>query len=569
MTLLCVPIFVDDPAQALADARAARDAGADLVEFRVDSCFAGTGQPGEIESIVRLVSQSPLPAIVTCRPVLEGGQYDGPDDARIALFERLGAASAAAPGEHPPRYIDVELATYTRSANIKQKVNLAVDHPAQTRELATGLILSVHDFHTRPADLMRRIAAMAQEPAAAVVKVAYRARSLRDNLELLDLLAENATGKPTIALAMGPFGLMSRVLAPKFNAFLTFAALRRDAQTAPGQPVIGELLDLYRFRAINSATRVYGVIGFPVEHSLSPLIHNAGFEAVGHDGVYLPLPTAPEWEPFKANVLAMLDHVHLDWAGAAVTVPHKEHLVRLAREMREAGDTRWRLDRLSDLCGAANTIAIHRDARGQPDRIEVGNTDGPAAAAALREALGAALKDQPIVILGAGGTARALSAALLDEGARVVIINRTPDRAERLVGDLCEVIRGCDIRAGQRAELAAIAPRAVFNCTSVGMQGTDAAAMSPLSEADLGNLPAGTVVCDSVYRPLHTPLLKLAAQRGLPTLDGTAFFIGQAAEQFALWTGHHAPRSLFKTIVTETLQSPPADRPPERDQPPR
>ncbi len=551
--------MVETVAAALMDAREARDAGADLVELRVDAFFHGSGGAGgddvgaEIDSIVKMVSQCALPCIVTCRPVLEGGQYEGPDDARIALYERLGTAGG--PGESPPRYIDVELDTYVRSANIKQKVNLAVDHPDQLRAVSTSLILSNHDFHTRPADLIRRIGAMAQEPAASVVKIAFRARSLRDNLELLDILAENSTGKPTIALAMGPFGLMSRVLAPKFGAFLTFASLRRDSATAPGQPVMNELVGTYRFRSIGEQTKVYGVIGWPVEHSISPLVHNAGFEAVGHDGVFLPLPTAPEWESFKANVLSMLDHVHLDWAGAAVTVPHKEHLVRLAREQREGGDERWHLDRLSDVCGAANTIVIHRDARGQADRIEVINTDGPAAAGALREALGTPLKGLTIAILGAGGTARALSAALLDEGAKVVIINRTRDKAEKLASDLHTALKGVDIRAAELTDLAALAPAAVFNCTTVGMASGDAPGQSPLNDADLRNLPASCVVCDSVYRPLRTPLLVMASASGRRTLDGTSFFVAQASEQFALWTGRNAPRSLFSTIVRETLEA--------------
>lgn len=326
MTLVCVPILVESPEAALADARAARDGGADLVEFRVDTYFTGEGFDGgegepealrQIGQVLRLVAESALPCIVTCRPVLEGGHYEGPDSARIALFERLGSASVdPGKGEFPPRYIDVELATYARSENIKQKINLAVDHPAQVRDVATSLILSAHDFNSRPPDLIRQLERMYSEPACRVVKFAYRARSLRDNLELLDILADNQAGvgggKPIIALAMGPFGLMSRVLAPKFGAFLTFASLRRSSGTAPGQPVLTELLDLYRFRSIGSATGVYGVVGWPVEHSLSPHVHNAGFEAIGHDGVYLPLPIPPEYEHFKATVLAMIDHPHLE-----------------------------------------------------------------------------------------------------------------------------------------------------------------------------------------------------------------------------------------------------------------
>src|SRR5690606_36849201 len=131
--------------------------------------------------VQRLVAESPLPSIVTCRAAFEGGQYTGGEDERVSLYE------AICTGEHPPRYIDVELATYRRSANVRQKVDLAVQHPGQVREVRARLILSSHDFDDRPADLLRRIASMVDEPACAVAKFAWRARSLRDNLEAFEL----------------------------------------------------------------------------------------------------------------------------------------------------------------------------------------------------------------------------------------------------------------------------------------------------------------------------------------------------------------------------------------------
>lgn len=564
MTLICVPIFVDDPESAERECRAARDAGADLVELRVDAFFAGEAEQAEAQTraILRLVAHSPLPVILTCRPVLEGGQYDGPDDARIAMLER--AATASAPGEQPPSYLDVELATYTRSANLKQKVNLAVDHPGQVRSVNTSLILSAHDFHTRPPDLVRRLGLMAQEPAARVVKIAFRARSLRDNLELLDFLAERVTGKPTIALAMGPFGLMSRVLAPKFDAFLTFASLRRESETAPGQPLMDELISLYRFRSINPRTRVYGVVGWPVERSLSPLVHNGGFEAVGHDGVYLPLPIMPEWEQFKGTMLDLIEHAHLDFSGCAVTVPHKEHLVALAREARRDGDTRWHLDALSEVCGAGNTLVVTRDPKGRATRLDVHNTDGPAAVRALEQALGASVGGRRVVILGAGGTARAVGTSLVQAGAEVHVANRTPDRARVLVEDLVRAFpaeaaapRAFTLAmAGLATALRDLAPAAVINCTTLGMTGGAGEGRSPLDDEALTALPPRCIVFDVVYRPPVTPLLAAAAGAGRPTLDGAALFLHQAAAQFELWTGRPAPRGLFTEIVRETLGRP-------------
>lgn len=573
MTLLCVPIMVDEPASALADAREARDKGADLVEFRVDGFFTGAHDliDEQATAIIDIVSRSPLACIVTCRPVLEGGQYDGPDDARIALYERLGTAgSANAPAgsdkTYPPRYIDVEAATYTRSENIKQKVNLAVDHASQLREVTTSLILSSHDFHTRPPDLIRRLEQMFNEPAARVVKVAYRARSLRDNLELLDILAEvrsgqGSGGKPMIALAMGPFGLMSRVLAPKFDAFLTFASLRRNSATAPGQPIISELVDLFRFRSIDSATKVYGVIGYPVEHSLSPLVHNAGFEAMGHNGVYLPLPIPPEYEHFKATLPALIEHVHLDFHGCSVTMPHKEHLVRLAQELQAEGDNRWVVDPLCQRCGAANTLTIERDGRGNALRLRVSNTDASAVASLLGERLPPGRRR--VCILGVGGTSRAVISRLLDDSAEILLINRTREKAEALAAELAPTGGGPSrISVIEDHELAGLTPEAILNCTPVGMRLGPNPEQSPLDSAILRNLPASTLVADCVYNPLRTPLLAAAEAAGLSTLDGAAMFVRQAAEQFTTWTHQQAPIRLFDRIVRETLQTPAPPLPP-------
>ncbi len=565
MTLVCVPIFVESPDDALADARAARDGGADLVEFRIDTYFTGDGfesagaggaGPSQADALLRLIALSPLPCIVTCRPVLEGGHYGGPDSARIALLERLGNAAPLPEREHPPRYLDVELATYTRSANIKQKVNLAVDHPGQLRDLGASLILSAHDFNSRPPDLIRQLERMYTEPACRVVKVAYRARSLRDNLELLDIVAENQAGagggKPIIALAMGPFGLMSRVLAPKFGAFLTFASLRRSSGTAPGQPVLSELLDLYRFRSIGTGTGVYGVVGWPVEHSLSPHVHNAGFEAIGHDGVYLPLPIPPEYEHFKATVLAMVDHPHLDLRGLSVTMPHKEHLVRLAQEEWEAGDGRWSLDVLSQRCGSANTLVIDREPRGGARRLMVANTDGPAAAAALGD------EARDVIVLGAGGTARAVATELLHRGRRVIIANRTRERAEALAA---EIARATSQPPPEVADLAGPPPSgagAIINCTSAGMAtggpGEDRG-NSPVPAEWIGNLRAPRIVVECVYNPLQTPFLELGARMGARVVDGLTMFVSQAGEQFRLWTQQPAPVRLFEQVARETLLS--------------
>jgi 3-dehydroquinate dehydratase/shikimate dehydrogenase len=499
-TLVCVPIKVMDAPTALADAAAARDAGADLVEFRLDQFFTGAaGAAGEAEqdAVVDLVAACPLPCVVTCRPAgPEGGEYDGEDAPRIALFERL----AIAPGEnsHPPRYIDVELATFERSANIRQKIKLAVDHPEQIRDLRTSLILSTHDFQGRPADLFRRVARMRSEPAAAVHKIAYVARSLRDNLDLFDLLAD--ADRPTIALGMGQFGLMSRVLAPKFGGFMTFAPLRPASATAPGQPTVAELLDHFRMRSIKPSTRVYGVVGYPLTHSLSPAVHNAAFEAIGEwedaagvkaGGAYMPLPVPPEYEHFKATVLALLDHPKLTFSGCSVTLPHKLNLVRLAKEEAAAGRP-WSLDAVTEACGAGNTLVVERDAGSRVVACGVLNTDVPAAMECLREGVGE-LRSKRVGILGTGGVARGITFGVVSEGASVIIFGRSPEKSGALADAVRPAAEDAASRLGVRVQVSTaeleLAPTsfcdAFVNCTPIGMTGGPAPGASPLRISEL------------------------------------------------------------------------------------
>lgn len=543
-TIVCVPIMVSpipEWSSALDAAQRAKSVGADLVEFRLDEMFSGSGDPAEERAAVDLVAHSPLPCIVTCRPTWEGGNYDGDDTDRVSLFERLGTA------EHPPAYIDVELAAYTRSANLRQKVNLAVQHPKQQRDVRTRLILSMHDFEGRPADLSRRLASAYEEPAASIVKVAYRARSLRDNLELFEILRH--APKPTIALGMGEFGLMSRVLAPKFGGFLTFASLSDTEVTAPGQPTVRELLEKYRFRAINARTRVFGVMGWPVSHSLGPAVHNAVFGSTGFDGVYLPMPIAvaetadaeTNATSFVATCGSLADDDALDLSGASVTLPHKSSLVRLAHKHN------WSI--ADDVGLSANTLM--RAENGW--RVE--DTDWPASRGLLERALGGGLRDRVVCVAGTGGVARTLAIGLLNAGSRVIVVSRDSERAGALARELASASQpavavgetladflgsnstsarivgvGADVWSGVLAD-------AYINATPVGMVGGPDPAGSAVPVEQLADVGEDTVFMDTVYTPIDTPMLVAARERGCRTIDGLSMFIGQAVRQFALWTG--------------------------------
>ena len=557
MTLVCVPIFVEDIDAALRDAAGARDGGADLVEWRLDTFFHGsTGSDAEdavvVRELQRLLAESPLPAILTCRPAWEGGEYDGDDADRVALFEKLCNPDRP---EHAPAYLDVELAAYTRSANLRQKIDLCVAHPRQQRDVKTRLILSTHDFEGRPADLDRRLLAAYDAPACSIVKVAYRARSLRDNLDLFELT--RGAPKPTIALGMGEFGLMSRVLAPKFGGYLTFASLRDTTVTAPGQPTLDDLLNLYRFRSIGRDTRVYGVIGWPVGHSLSPHVHSAGFKAVGHDGVYLPLPIAADPNDAEASYLSFREthqsllNADLLFAGASVTIPHKANLLRQY-------DGHWDRTGVATAVGVANTLCVEWEqihGLWDIDGYGIFNTDTQAIQELADEALGT-LRARKISIVGAGGAARAAAYACLQRGAQVSVFNRSLERAVALADSFESLVDEgweASIRANPYEQLAGSSCDLYINCTPVGMTGGPDPDGLSIPVPDMPNVTPDTVFFDTVYNPIETPMLRAARERGCQTIDGVEMFVRQAAAQFELWTSKPAPTQLFDRICREKL----------------
>ena len=525
MTQLAVAIMVGSPQAAHAQAAQAGEHGADLVEYRIDRFADESGAVGH------LVSDSPLPCIVTCRPTSEGGEYEASDDLRLTWFEAAAEAGAA--------YLDVELAAMQQSGEFRSRIADVVAPPVGETGGRPKLILSVHDFDGRPADLLRRIRQMADDPLCHVIKVAWRARSLRDNLEAFELLRDRP--KPMIALCMGEAGLPSRVLAGKFGALLTYAGLQDDTGTAPGQVGVGTMKSLYRWDTIDRNTAVYGVIGWPVSHSLSPALHNAGFDAVGHNGVYLPMPIPPEYEHFKATAATWLDGAELHFRGASVTIPHKQNLLRFV------GDSGGEIEPLAQRIGAANTLTVRDDGS-----LYASNTDYAAALDSMCAAMGierAELTGQRIAVIGAGGAARAIVAGLVHYRANVVIYNRTLERAQKLAAEFGGT-HDAKVVAAPLDNLPKSCCAVYVNCTSVGMHPN--VEDTPIPQPP-DSWSGDTVVFDTIYTPAETRLLRDARAAGCRTVSGIDMFIAQAAAQFEQWTAHPAPRDRFRQILTDRL----------------
>jgi len=529
MTLIAVSIAAPDIDDMRTRAHAARDLGATLIELRLD--YLETIAADQIASLCGSLRPEAR-VLLTLRSRTEGGAFDGDDAERISRLIEVGPFAD---------YLDVEWATWQASANIRQKVGLALKragHFSQAsgieeidRSEPRRLILSRHDQTSRPSTLMADLVAMLAEDACDVPKIAWRARTVRDNFEAFELM--RISPKPAIVICMGDDGLMSRVLAGKFGAFATFASLRPGSETAGGQIDLETLRRRYRFDAIRPTTRAYGLVGDPVSHSLSPAAHNAAFDAMKFDGVYLPFRVLPGYESFKAFMVEVLARPWLDLHGLSITAPHKENAFRFITEQGGVIEPPHR--RL----GALNTILLGGPGMAaHPGASLVGlNTDYLACRDLITRAFDGRrdLTGLSASILGAGGMARAAAAFLTEVGASVTLFNRNRERAAALAEDLSARVADWPDRPGR--------PDLLINCTPIGQA----------PHADESPIPAdrltGFTVFDTVYVPHDTRLTRDAAAAGGKVIRGLDLFLAQAARQCEAWTGKAAPIEVMRAAV--------------------
>jgi len=462
----------------------------DMVEVRLDFM--------EQVNVRALCLSKDRAIVVTNRPVREGGRWAGSETDRIALLREAAESGAD--------FVDIELDSVGALGQVTA---------------ATRRIVSYHNFTQTPQDLGRILHRLASA-SGEVAKIAVKANDITDALAVFELLEKHASQMPLIALSMGEEGIPTRVLAGKFGAFLSYCCLSEDRRAADGQIPYRDALELYRCRRLGPRTALYGVVANPVAHSMSPLIHNTAFAELGLDAVYLP---------FKVRDPAafLAGYERFDLRGLSVTIPHKEAMVALMDEV----------DELTARIGALNTVSI------EGGRRYGCNTDVSAALSSIeRAAAQAALPDletSTVLLLGAGGAARAIAYGLCGKVAKLVIANRTVERARKLAA---EVGAGsCGL-----GEIRGVRPDILINSTSVGM--APEVEQSPVP-AEM--LRAGMVVFDAVYNPIRTRLLTEAQEAGCATATGFEWFVNQAAAQFELWTGQKAPVDSMARAVRRKL----------------
>lgn len=484
-----------------------------FVELRFDALAEPGAAVGALAAFCAEHTEASV--LATCRRRGGGGGFAGTVEEQLALLADFARAGAV--------LVDVELetleaATEKQLATLREQLATPAERPG-----GASLVVSSHDFEGT-GDLSTTLARLRKRGApagAAIFKVVSTAVELFDNDRMLKWMEDASREVPVVGLCMGEAGLPSRVLARRAGALWTFASAEGGQRTAPGQVSAGELIDGYGVRGIGPETRIYGVAGNPVGHSLSPAMHNAGFRAAGVDAVYLPLLTT-SLEDLMALVRA------LPVAGLSVTMPWKVAMVPHLDEV----------DRLAAAIGAVNTVVRREDGS-----LWGTNTDAAAVVEPLREHLerqGTKLRGARVLLLGAGGAARAAAFGLRAEGAEVAILNRTVAAAERLA-------EACGATVADAGRLGGY--DAVVNATPAGMAGQGGVELPVGAEA----LRGARVLFEMVYRPADTPLTRLGGELGIPVLDGLAMFVHQGARQWTLWTGREAPAAAMRAAAEQAL----------------
>ncbi len=469
----------------------------DLLELRADFLL-----PDEARRAAELARKVDLPVILTVRRQGDGGTFSGDERDRIQLLRRIVSGGFA--------FVDLE------------EDLAAPELDRSIREAGTRVIRSFHDRNGVPRDLARRMTVLARS-AREIPKAAVFPRGSADLLVLLEAFA--ATDRiPKVLLGMGDYGFPTRVLAPRLGSLFCYSSPPQGL-AASGHVDPETLDELYRYHRIRPATQVFGVIGNPVMHSLSPVIHNRGFGRLGTDAVYLPF-LVDDLEPFfrVADLLGI--------RGFSVTIPHKVDVISRLQSR----------DNFVTAIGACNTV--HRGADG---KWEGSNTDAPGFLAPLLRAFGGRLpRGMRATVIGAGGAGRAVAHALAAEGATMLVLNRTPVRAQELAGEINARGAGIAQAAGldeSGVKLAGSFSDLIVQTTSVGMAGQENEDPLP------GYRFSGReTVYDLVYVPEMTTFLNRAEAAGCRIIRGSQMLLAQAFEQFRVFTGHDYPRDAAQGV---------------------
>jgi 3-dehydroquinate dehydratase/shikimate dehydrogenase len=492
---LCVAIIGSTPAEMIEKALEAVRENT-FIEFRLDYLPNPLAAMPKIKQFLN--ERSEVTAVATCRRAATGGKFKGTIAAELEILEK-----AASSGFH---LVDLELQTAE-----------ALKHGQLDKLRARGaaLIISYHDFATtKDLDgIFERIRPYEPE----FIKIVSTAKTLADNVTMMRFLERTRDQANVIGICMGDQGIISRILGLRAGSVFTFAAAHAGEETGPGQISVRTLEETYRIDQLDAATKVYGVAGNPIKHSLSPLMMNTAFRRETVNAVFLALQTAK-----LSDLLTLVREVPI--SGLAVTMPLKEEILKHLEKT----------DPLSEKVGACNTVV-----RSQDGKLYGFNTDVAAIVRPLERRL--QLKGAKVLVMGAGGAARAAVFGLKDKGAEVFILNRTTETAQKLA-------RQAKAKTFKRDQLAKSSFDVIINATPSGMHGVKPASLLEPKEIN------ARLVFDLVYNPIDTPLIRMAREKNIPVVTGVEMFVHQGARQFEIWTGKPAPEDDMLRVVVHSLR---------------
>jgi 3-dehydroquinate dehydratase/shikimate dehydrogenase len=436
---------------------------------------------------------SGLTLLATCRRILGGGKLEGGAEAELYWLTQAREAGC--------RWCDLEIETLRELPN----------QSARAYPLPKNILLSFHDFDRTPPRPLKLNHTRHGEADA--FKVAVKARTLTDSIRVLKMAQGS---RDMVAVPMGEVGLPARLLALREGSALAYAPV--SAATAPGQVSLHDFKRLYRADSATRTTAICGVIGNPIAHSLSPLLHNTGYLAAKRDAMFLPFLVDNLGEFVKTIP-------EFGLRGISVTIPHKQSIMKYLDDC----------EAMAERIGAINTVVVAKNGK-----LRGSNTDYLGVLRALQGKV--QLRGARALIFGAGGSARAAAFALVNARAEVLICARREAAARSLA-------RACGAQVIARRHLASACFELIVNATPVGMHPNEG--VSPLSAKELGS----PFVMDLIYRPMQTELLRIAARKRIGVISGVEMFLAQGFAQWELFMGQQAPEAAMRRAVLERLRS--------------
>ncbi|GAB4229406.1 MAG: bifunctional 3-dehydroquinate dehydratase/shikimate dehydrogenase [Chlamydiales bacterium] len=449
-----------------------------LMEWRLDLFF-----DRNFKKLLEIKKSYPLPCIFTLRPHWEGGAFMGTEEERKAEFDHLLALK--------PEFCDIEWKTPRRFLDAYLHENPDIKK-----------IVSYHHFGRAPPQLKRRIQAMFSQPAD-YYKIAVHTHSLAEVMDLFALLQKSS--KPLLAMSLGEHGPLTRILGKKFGAPWVYASAFPDEGS--GLMDVQSLCEVYRINTQNSKTKIFGLVGNPVSESISHLTHNAIFQKLGMDAVYVKIRAEEKELPTVLELMKKLT-IH----GLSITMPYKEAFNKIL------------------YChNPINTLMRTKH------KILYTNTDGLGALEAIERRM--SVNERRIVLLGLGGASKAIAKQCSEKGALISIVSRKVTNKENFnqrvkifSPEHMEILfdKGYDI---------------LINCTPHSC---------PIDEK---YVDPNAVIMDIKTVPVLTKLLKKALQKGCKIIPGWEMFLHQAVLQFIWWFGPVVEKNQLEEILREQILS--------------